>query len=200
MVEILERPLRVKADISLSPQQLSMLNAIEKYDMWFVAERLQRNGVIPSDFVEPVITEFKKYIALIGLGYHGIGMVSPEIDEVWHNFILFTHEYSEFCLSTVGQFIHHIPETSCTPVLTYSGESFISVYRQVFGEIPPIWYINEHAGEKSNAPSSTTECRSCHSCGGRIDSDVLVSTLKMECKSNDDQPPPTLCGGNCQGK
>ncbi|TAK94555.1 hypothetical protein EPO05_06195 [Patescibacteria group bacterium] len=34
---------------------------------------------------------------------------SPRIDEIWHNFILFTMDYSEFCLTKLGRFIHHRP-------------------------------------------------------------------------------------------
>lgn len=33
------------------------------------------------------------------------------IDEMWHNFILFTNEYEKFCLENFGRFIHHVPST-----------------------------------------------------------------------------------------
>lgn len=32
------------------------------------------------------------------------------IDEMWHNFILFTQDYQEFCLNNFGRYIHHQPE------------------------------------------------------------------------------------------
>lgn len=32
------------------------------------------------------------------------------IDEMWHNFILFTQDYEMFCLSNFGRYIHHQPE------------------------------------------------------------------------------------------
>lgn len=31
------------------------------------------------------------------------------IDEMWHNFILFTDDYSRYCLDHFGYFIHHTP-------------------------------------------------------------------------------------------
>ncbi len=31
------------------------------------------------------------------------------IDEMWHTFILFTPDYTEFCLSHFGYYIHHVP-------------------------------------------------------------------------------------------
>jgi len=35
---------------------------------------------------------------------------SREIDEVWHNFILHTKLYAEFCKTTYNRFIHHNPK------------------------------------------------------------------------------------------
>ena len=31
------------------------------------------------------------------------------IDEMWHNFICFTKDYSDFCNNILGTFIHHFP-------------------------------------------------------------------------------------------
>jgi hypothetical protein len=33
------------------------------------------------------------------------------IDEMWHNFILFTPYYSTYCDKTYGKYVHHIPES-----------------------------------------------------------------------------------------
>lgn len=32
-----------------------------------------------------------------------------EIDEMWHEFILFTQDYSDFCMKYFGQYMHHLP-------------------------------------------------------------------------------------------
>lgn len=32
------------------------------------------------------------------------------IDEMWHNFILYTKDYQDFCQHYFGQFIHHYPD------------------------------------------------------------------------------------------
>ena len=32
-----------------------------------------------------------------------------EIDEMWHEFILFTRDYMDFCEQYFGEFIHHVP-------------------------------------------------------------------------------------------
>lgn len=36
----------------------------------------------------------------------------PNIEALWQEFMLFSKEYSHFCKSTVGDYIHHSPETS----------------------------------------------------------------------------------------
>jgi hypothetical protein len=32
-----------------------------------------------------------------------------EIDEMWHEFILFTEDYTNFCLQYFGKYLHHLP-------------------------------------------------------------------------------------------
>jgi len=32
-----------------------------------------------------------------------------EIDEMWHEFILFTQAYSDFCMKYFGEYMHHLP-------------------------------------------------------------------------------------------
>ena len=34
------------------------------------------------------------------------------IDEMWHNFILFTKDYCEFCENIFGKYLHHSPSTA----------------------------------------------------------------------------------------
>lgn len=34
---------------------------------------------------------------------------TKEVDEAWHAFILHTKDYSEWCSTQIGRFIHHVP-------------------------------------------------------------------------------------------
>jgi hypothetical protein len=40
-----------------------------------------------------------------------LGITAPLliIDEMWHNFILFSHDYAEYCHDCFGHYIHHTP-------------------------------------------------------------------------------------------
>src|SRR5436309_3499254 len=75
---------------------------------------------IPSSEAEQIFYETKKWVWLSANasqerrnGNHVPRLVIDNflifIDEMWHNFILFTKLYQEYCLSRFGFFIHHNP-------------------------------------------------------------------------------------------
>jgi len=128
--------------INLSEQERRTIKRIFEYDISFVYERLLADKAIEKEDIPQLNHEFRKFITLAGLGIYPIAMISPLIDEVWHQFILFTKHYKEFCLSTVGHFIGHMPDTSLTPIPPVAGKNFMSGYMKYFGELPPIWFKN----------------------------------------------------------
>jgi hypothetical protein len=51
-----------------------------------------------------------------------VSMPSQVVDVAWHEFILFTREYSHFCNRALGRFLHHIPaEAMESPTRAQSG-------------------------------------------------------------------------------
>ncbi|HKY84967.1 MAG TPA: hypothetical protein VJ160_09105 [Anaerolineales bacterium] len=145
------RPLGFRGDLSLSPEQVEMMRSLEGSDLWFVEERLIGKGSVAADKVQGAVVEFKRYMALVGLGYRSLGMLSPEVDEVWHAFILFTREYAEFCQAAFGSFVHHVPRTSRSPRTESNADNFLAAYGEVFGEVPPEWYGVRHGGRSAMA-------------------------------------------------
>jgi hypothetical protein len=155
-------PLGIRSDVLLSPEQLEMVQRIEGLDLWFVEERLARKALVAAEELPAALLEFKRYLALVGLGYRGLGMLSPQVDEVWHSFILFTREYAAFCQEAFGQFIHHVPRTSRSPVAETGGESFLTAYAEVFGEASRQAYALDVGRRASDEPSGcgTEDCTS----------------------------------------
>jgi hypothetical protein len=45
-----------------------------------------------------------------------IDMPIVVIDEMWHNFVLFTKEYTEFCTRFFGHYLHHAPATEAEEI------------------------------------------------------------------------------------
>jgi len=35
-----------------------------------------------------------------------------EIDDMWHTFIIFTKDYTDFCMQSFGCYMHHTPKTT----------------------------------------------------------------------------------------
>src|SRR5688500_18071303 len=38
-----------------------------------------------------------------------VSMPSQIVDDAWHEFILFTREYNDFCAKAFGRYLHHTP-------------------------------------------------------------------------------------------
>lgn len=51
-----------------------------------------------------------------------ISMPSQAVDEAWHEFILHTRSYQEFCAQVLGRFLHHVPaEAMLSPTQAQEG-------------------------------------------------------------------------------
>jgi hypothetical protein len=158
MSELTPRPLNVLPAVQLSPRQQDQLQAIEQYDLWFVIERLVDKGSLAPNRIDQAVFEFRRYVALVALGYDNLGMHSQEVDEVWHAFILFTREYDQFCNLTCGHMIHHTPNTSLRPELpSPSVPSFEQAYTKYFGPLPTIWKANRQAKTECDAEGEEPE-------------------------------------------
>ncbi|MGV3240908.1 hypothetical protein ACEF17_12555, partial [Streptococcus hyovaginalis] len=59
------------------------------------------------------ILELKRFLLLKAL-VPSLEMYSPSIDNLWHESILFTKNYNEFCHKLKGDFIHHNPNLHST--------------------------------------------------------------------------------------
>jgi hypothetical protein len=44
-----------------------------------------------------------------------LSMPSVIVDDMWHEFVLHTREYAEFCEAAFGRFLHHEPESAMSP-------------------------------------------------------------------------------------
>jgi len=67
-----------------------------------------------SDVVSDLFQETKKFIAIAVNPNVYINEDLLIIDEMWHNFILFTPVYAKFCERFFGRFVHHIPTSKKT--------------------------------------------------------------------------------------
>lgn len=80
----------------------------------------------------PHLTDQELYLVLKGLreyfhisrmsGGRMVSMPSQVVDVAWHEFILFTRQYQEFCRKGLGRFLHHVPaEAMSSPTAAQVG-------------------------------------------------------------------------------
>ncbi len=96
-----------------------------------------------------IFEETKKWL---WLSSKGINFVIDDslliIDEMWHNFILFTKDYDAFCHQYFGRYIHHQPSTRAEKEKWFEDvEKSLKEYKKLltvqYGE------IYDHLGEET---------------------------------------------------
>ena len=115
---------------------------------------------IDAKMLETLERELRRYLEVRGTYTVKYG-ISGIVDEVLHSFILCTEQYTEFCKSAFGDYLHHSPqseESDTVPVMYFR---FLIDYVKHFREIPPndIWpFSRELFGDTSNVEVSKGQC------------------------------------------
>jgi len=106
--------------------------------------RLANENYWTKEFTDQAILEYKKFMYLAATSDF---MVSPSeiIDNVWHQHLIFTQSYQEFC-NILGKQIQHIPSTHNKEEFEkfrQAKERTIKFYERDFGQQPKnIWTFN----------------------------------------------------------
>lgn len=79
--------------------------------------------------------ELKRYFLMCGV-LRGVPMYSAEVDEVWHEMLMFTREYEQFCSGFCGCFIHHAPHGQGERPAEGERAWFDWVYGELFAQTP----------------------------------------------------------------
>jgi hypothetical protein len=134
--------------ITDEPQQAQTPLDALAHEAPFLIEKLLKNCVVDTaEEAEALFREVKRYLVLCDLDQnHAWNMYSLRVDEAWHQFILFTRQYMEFCQRYFGRYVPHNPsnapmvETS-RPIQQTSFKEFKTRYEELFGEsLPDIWF------------------------------------------------------------
>ena len=122
---------------------------------------------------ELVFEDTKRFLYLCGTGTQVVAP-SPKIDEVWHNFILYTEDYLAFCKTQFGRFIHHRPRRkSDAPSKRDLVHETLSLAQATFGHLSTAWnYVAKDGtiieansiGTISNAPEDCQQCEGSTNC------------------------------------
>jgi hypothetical protein len=89
------------------------LSAIQLWEHWHdIQLGAEKEYGMSAEEFDRLLPEYQKFMGLIALGEHGLGMFSSEVDKIWHSMILNTMLYEQFCMQIFGRFIHHAPNLS----------------------------------------------------------------------------------------
>lgn len=133
--------------------------SLENFQAPFLEEKLLVENIFNSnDKYQEAFLEFKKF-AYIAKQNKNIAMTSKSVDHVWHQFILFTRQYMDFCETHIGEYLHHNPSTSFEKVSNLDVKRFISAYESNFGEIPEIWNLQNRTLCGGYACSGGCNCK-----------------------------------------
>lgn len=125
---------------TLSKSSTAVVNEILNFNLEKVEQRLVSKYSWSEPLAKFATMEYKKFIALQVLTNEHQPMFSVIVDSVWHNHILFTKDYTEFCLEVFGHYLHHEPnDNGKAGNGAISFDTFEKAYEKHFGSLPKIW-------------------------------------------------------------
>jgi len=63
--------------------------------------------------VEQALRQY--FLIYLKCGFKFVSMPSQLVDDLWHEFILYTRNYQQFCQQAFGRFFHHTPAIALSP-------------------------------------------------------------------------------------
>lgn len=82
-----------------------------------------KHPTLNDEQVDLVLQALKDYFWMCNKGKRKmVAMPSQVVDDAWHEFILFTRSYKQFCDKALGRFLHHTPtEAMSSPTVAQEG-------------------------------------------------------------------------------
>ena len=153
-------PLGIRPQVALSTEQRRKLCILETYDLSAVRQRVLAEGMLPHALVDEAILEFRRFLALNVVLGRPVGMISKQVDQVWHACLLFSRLYADLCQQVFGHFVHHEPagheptgaEPSAVGLDAQSEvQLFEEAYARVFGPLGRLWQWEQVAAPEQAA-------------------------------------------------
>ena len=115
-------------------------------------------GVTEAD---RIITDTISFLTVCAANPHEQFRPSKQVDLGWHQFILNTHDYAEFCDRIAGRFIHHVPDEFAAPERRATADVLAPTVEAIKAAGLPF-----HAELWTAGEGSCSQCHSgCTNCG-----------------------------------
>ena len=115
--------------------------AVMVFEAPYLVWKLQvERNVTSEEEAHVLFRELKRFFLVSDACYpQRIPMFSRRVDVAWHQFVLFTRDYSDFCKRFFHRYLHHQPNWNDDGGAELLGfEAFAAIYESLFGECPPV--------------------------------------------------------------
>lgn len=130
-----------------------LMDKVMRFPLTDMIKRCKKDHGYTDEDMELLEKELRRFLYLCVMpgASDSVGMYSKHVDNLWHTFILYTHEYHAFSHLTQGSYIHHNPtrdherpkNTEERKVACNHYAEFIKKYEATFNEeIDPIWLLD----------------------------------------------------------
>lgn len=100
--------------LTKTPRKRIDIQKAMDYPLPDIIKRYKKDYNVTDEDAKKHERELKRYLILVAENDFNIPMVSKEIDNLWHTFLLFTKDYEKYCKKILKKFIHHVPKTDGT--------------------------------------------------------------------------------------
>ena len=96
------------------PQVARTYEPVLRFEAPYLIEKLVKDRIVDTaDEGEALFAEAKKFLILSYVDSDvSWDMYSTRVDEAWHQFVLFTSQYVDFCHRYFGEYLHHNPSNA----------------------------------------------------------------------------------------
>ena len=125
--------------------ETTTLTVLLEEDLDYLQLRLNDAGSVLHEEFTTVKEEYFKFMILLFQNRHRIiGMYSDKVDALWHQHMLHSRKYYEFCMTHFEEYIHHDPAPypyveQEVQQRIQGFEFFKALYEEQFGDINPVW-------------------------------------------------------------
>jgi hypothetical protein len=108
----LPKGLDFREEVSLQALELRIEQGLTAFFLEQLKQRVlgQDPALSPEEY-EWKLLELKRYLAM-NVILRQVPMFSESVDDIWHEMLMFTREYTKFCDTVTGAMIHHTPHAS----------------------------------------------------------------------------------------
>lgn len=118
----------------------ALLNSVMAYEHPELIDRYKRKLDMNDEDARELFADTKRYLYLCAVA--GKPLAPPHaVDQGWHEFLMYTKDYQDFCFAHLGKFVHHNPNPMLRPhaVLRVSDTNKLAIMH--FGELSKNWRV-----------------------------------------------------------